>query len=283
MLNPGARIAVVSPSGIFDPARLAQGMALLEAWGYRPTALPGVGKTFRYLAGDDPTRLRDLVAALTGDWDAAWVARGGFGLTRLLPALPLEDVRVPLIGFSDATALLVPMQARGLPGVHGPVLHSLADHCDDASRAHLRALLAGEPLSPMQGRMLRHGVAEGPLVGGNLCMLASACGTPWRLRAKGAIVVLEDVAEPAYKVDRMLTQLVQSDALDGVAGFALGTFLGAAAPEGADWSVLDVIEEKLAPFGVPVIADLPIGHGKENWAWRVGGEARIERGKLVLG
>jgi muramoyltetrapeptide carboxypeptidase len=162
------------------------------------------------------------------------------------------------------------------------VLHSLADHCDDASRAHLRALLAGEPLAPLQGRVLRSGTAEGPLIGGNLCVLASLCGTPWRLRAKASIVVLEEINEVPYKVDRLLTQLRDSGCLDGAVGVALGTFLGADAPPGATWTVLDVIDEILAPLGVPVLAGLPIGHGPANHAFRMGRPARIEGDRLVL-
>ncbi len=284
MLPVGARIAVVSPSGNFDPARLEKGLEVLRGWGYRPELLPGMGRSHRYLAGTDAVRLADLSRALRGGWDAVWAARGGYGLTRLLGGLPWEELAgVPFIGFSDASSLLNVLAARGAPALHAPVLHSLADLCDDPSREHLRRLLAGEPVAPLEGRILRSGTAEGPLVGGNLCVIASLCGTRWQLRAHACIVVLEEVSEPPYKVDRLLSQLLDSGCLDGVSGVALGTFLGAEAPEGAAWTVLEVLDELLAPLGVPVLADLPIGHGTANRAFQLGRSAKIAGGRLVLG
>jgi muramoyltetrapeptide carboxypeptidase len=276
MLPPGARIAVVSPSGNFEPARLEAGLDVLRGWGYAPELLPGVGRRHRYLAGDDETRLRDLSRALAGGWDAVWAARGGYGINRLLPRLVWEEMGdAPFLGFSDATGLLNALAARGRRAVHAPVLTHLGDVADAASRAHLRALLAGDPLAPLVGTRLRRGVAEGPLVGGNLCVLASLCGTPWQLRSRACVLVLEDVGEPPYKIDRLLTQLLHAGCLDGVAGVALGTFTGAEPPPGADWQVLDVIDEVLAPLGVPVLANLPIGHGPANRAFRLGAHGRL--------
>lgn len=271
MLPPGARIAVVAPSGVYDPARLDRGLDLLRAWGYHPEPMPGLGRTFRYLAGEDEVRLEDLVAAFSGGADAVWMARGGYGIGRLLRRLPFDDLRpVPFLGFSDGTALLNPLHDRGLPAVHAPVLHSLADHCDAESRERLRRLLAGDAVGPLRGEALIPGDADGDLVGGNLCVLASLCGTPWQLRGAGRIVLLEEVGEVPYRVDRMLTQLVEAGCLDGVRGIALGEFLGAAPPPGARWTLRDVLLDRLAPLGVPVVAGLPVGHGPANHAFRLG-------------
>ncbi len=283
MLPVGARIAVVSPSGIFDPIRLEAGLAIVREWGYRPELLPGVGRQHRYLAGTDAVRLSDLERALRGGFDAVWAARGGYGLSRILGSLPWNELgTAPFIGFSDATGLLNALASRGLPAIHAPVLNSLADLCDAPSRAHLRALLAGEPTLPLHGQVLRSGRAEGPLVGGNLCVLASLCGTPWQLRARACVLVLEEVNEAPYKIDRLLTQLIDAGCLDGVAGVAIGSLLGADAPEGADWSVLDVVDDRLAPLGVPVLTGLPIGHGPANRAFRVGAHASIVGDRLEV-
>jgi muramoyltetrapeptide carboxypeptidase len=283
MLPEGARIAVVSPSGNFEPERLERGLELLRAWGYRPELLPGVGRRHRYLAGTDAERLGDLARALRGGWDAVWAVRGGYGVNRLLDRLPWDELGyAPFLGFSDGTGLLNALAARGRPAVHAPVLTHLGDTADAESRAHLRALLAGEPLAPLAGRRLRRGSAAGPLVGGNLCVLASLCGTPWQLRGKGCIVVLEEVGEAPYKVDRLLTQLIGAGCLDGVAGVALGSFLGADPPAGADWTMLEVLDELLAPLGAPVLAELPIGHGAANRAFRVGGHGRFDGDRLEL-
>ena len=284
MLPVGARIAVISPSGNFDPARLEAGLAILRAWGYAPELLPGVGRAHRYLAGTDDERLADLARALRGGWDAVWAVRGGYGMNRLLGRLPWEDLgSSPFLGFSDGTGLLNALAARGRPAVHAPVLTHLGDIADAASREHLRALLAGEPLAPLVGTRVCRGSAEGPLVGGNLCVLASLCGTPWQIRAHGCIVLLEEVGETPYKVDRLVTQLLDAGCFDGAVGVALGSFLGGEPPEGADWTLLDVLEERLAPLGIPVIANLPVGHGPANRAFVVGGEGRIVGNQLLLG
>jgi len=282
MLSDGARIAVVAPSGAWDEGKLRAGMELLQAWGYRPELLPGATARWRYCAGDDATRLGDLQAAFVGPWDAVWMARGGYGLLRLLPALPALGVpAVPFLGFSDGTALLNPLADLGGTAVHAPVLTSLGSISDAASREHLRRLLRGEPTEPLTGVTLVPGEARGPLRGGNLCTLAASCGTPWALRGRGAIVVLEDVGESAYKVDRMLTQLLHSGCLDGAVGVACGQFDGAAPASDAGYTLLDVLCERLGPLGVPVVADLPVGHGAANRAFRLA-PARLADGALCL-
>ncbi|MEN9787110.1 MAG: hypothetical protein RLZZ299_2374 [Pseudomonadota bacterium] len=275
----------MSPSGVFRPDALDAGVAVLASWGYRPERMPGVGASSRYLAGEDDVRRADLEAAFSGDWDAVWMARGGYGLTRLLADLdPGCLAPVPFLGFSDGTALLDPLAARGRPAVHAPVLTSLASHVDDASRAHLRALLAGEGCAPLVGAPLwgPSQVVQGPLRGGNLCMLASLCGTPWQPRLQGAILLLEEVGEAPYRVDRMVTQLRAAGVLDGVRGVALGTFTGSAAPDGAGWSMDDVLRDLFAPLGVPVVAGLPVGHGAANRAVPLGRAARLEAGVLTV-
>lgn len=275
-------IRVVAPSGAVDPERVAAGADVLRGWGYQVDVHPAIAARHRYLAGDDAPRLsalREAASAAAADGGAVWMARGGYGLSRLLPELlarPLPPV--PLVGFSDGTVLL--NHHRG-PCVHGPVINSLIGHADKESLAHLRAVLSGAAPA-LTGTPWLAGTASGRLVGGNLCVLASLAGTPGALRAAGCIVALEDTGEAPYKVDRLLTQLVQSGAFDGVRGFALGTFDGADAPEGADWNVRDVLLERLAPLGVPVLGGLPFGHGRANRAFRFG-PARIDGDQLTWG
>ena len=255
----------------------------LRGWGYALELLPGVGRTHRYLAGTDAERRSDLHRAFSGEFDAVWAARGGYGVARLLADLPWRDLApVPLIGFSDLTVLLNQVAARGAPAIHGPVLHSLS-RSDPASQEHLRRLMAGEPVEAFEGIPLVPGDASGALVGGNLCVLASACGTRWQLRTHACILLLEEINEVPYKVDRLITQLYDSGCLDGVAGVALGTFLGCDAPSDADWSIHDVLRDLLEPLGVPVLAHLPVGHGSQNRAFRVGAPARIVGNRLEIG
>ncbi|MEC8423479.1 MAG: LD-carboxypeptidase, partial [Myxococcota bacterium] len=230
LLQRGARVAVISPSGVHDPVRLAHGVALVESWGLAFSMGPHAEARFRYTAGTVAQRASDLVWALTDpDVDAVWFTRGGFGTAHLLESVPWEhlDGR-PVIGFSDATALFAGMWARGRgTAVHAPVLHSLADHVDSRSRAELRAmLLEGGPVH-LPGAQVAGpvGRVEGPLVGGNLCVLASLAGTPFAISARGCILLLEEIGERPYKVDRLVTQLHRSGALDGVRGVALGQFI----------------------------------------------------------
>ena len=195
MLRQNARIAVVAPAGVFVPARLAYTLEGVRALGYEPVLAPSIEARHRYFAGTTAQRAADLAWALTApDIDAVWFARGGYGTAQTLALLPWGSLDSrPVIGFSDATALLVAMHKRGLRGVHGPVLHGLCEWdlgshppvtpIDSESRAVLRALLATGVAPALPGRPLLGDPApvRGPVIGGNLTVLASLAGTPWAL------------------------------------------------------------------------------------------------------
>ncbi|MCB9765516.1 MAG: LD-carboxypeptidase [Alphaproteobacteria bacterium] len=283
-LKPGARIGVFAPSGAFNPERVAKGCDLIRGWGFEPVEAPNLGGVFRYLAGTDVQRTRDMVWALTDPGlDAAWMARGGYGLTRLLRGgLPERLPPRPVIGFSDGTALMSALWQRGVVGVHGPVLHSVADLTDPPSQDHLRALLGGDGAAQLDGHSLVKGEVTAPLVGGNLCMLASTCGTPLQLDARGCILLLEDVSEPPYKLDRTLEQLDQAGVFEGVVGVALGDFVGSTLPTHDTWTIEDVLMEHIGRLEVPVVAGLPVGHGARNRAFLHGAPATLTRHALVL-
>ncbi|MEE2752117.1 MAG: LD-carboxypeptidase [Myxococcota bacterium] len=277
-----------APSGIFTPERLDAGIAVVEGWGYEVVRGPALEGRHRYLAGTDEERLEGLNWALTSsELDACWMARGGYGLSRLLDRVEWENVaNRPVLGFSDGTALHSALyNACGQSSIHSPVLHSLADHVDSGSREYLRSLMDGSNAGPLYGRLLLKGRERlpvvGPLVGGNLCMLASLCGTRWQLNASGCILLLEDVAEPPYRVDRLRQQLKMSGVFEGVVGVAVGSLLGCEPPEGSDWRQEDLIREHLEDLGVPVLVGLPVGHGATNLAFVHGGLVRLEEEGLV--
>jgi muramoyltetrapeptide carboxypeptidase len=276
----GARVAVVAPSGIFEPERLEAGLEAIRGWGLVPVEGAKLRARHRFTAGTLSERIADLQAALADPTiEAIWFARGGYGTAQLLGAVDWAALRGrPLIGFSDATAAFAALGAAGLPGgLHAPVLHSLVDLADEASQSALRRLLMEGVAPSLPGRWLA-GPAEavrGPLVGGNLCVLASLAGTPWALRAKGSVLLLEDIGEPAYKIDRLLLQLRQSGALDGVLGVALGTFTRCAPPADADYSVMDVVLDALDGLEVPIVGGLPVGHGAENWPCWMGAPVEL--------
>ena len=281
-LQSGARIAVVAPAGIYNEQGLRDAVEWLEQQGFVCVLGASMGAKHRYMAGSDGERLADLNWALHApDIDAVWMARGGYGINRLLAQVDFSglDDR-PVIGFSDVTSLLVALyQEAGKSGIHGPVLHSLLNHPSDESVAHLLRLLNGGLDFSLQGDVWRQGAAEGPVVGGNLCMLASLAGTPWQLSADGCILLLEEVGEPPYRVDRMLQQLVSAGVFDGVRGVVVGEFRGFTTPDGTDWGLRDLICEAV---DVPVLGGVMVGHGEENRAFVFGAWGRIAGDYLVF-
>lgn len=284
ILTVGSRVGVVAPSHAWDPARYAAGLRWLEETGFDPVEVGLEVAPHRRYAADDAHRLGALIEALQrDDLDGVWALRGGSGVTRILRDVPWEALpSKPILGFSDLTPLLDAWAARGHVAVHGPVVHSLGI-TDAASLTHLRRLLAGEDVAPLRGQSLVAGEASGPLVGGNLALIAATCGTPFQLDADGALLVLEDIGEAPYKIERMLAQLRDSGVLDGIAGVVLGDFVACDPPAGAPWSLLDAFHEWLGDLGVPVLTDVPIGHGAANRAFVVRREGRIEDGRLWLG
>jgi muramoyltetrapeptide carboxypeptidase len=287
IVKRGARVAVVAPASDFNEAKLAAGLDI--ARGLRPdldfVRFDGIKQPLRNLAAPDDVRLDHLFRALSDpEWDAVWCVRGGYGVTRIIERIPFDALRPkPLIGFSDLTPLLDALASRvGSPAIHGPMLHSLPE-TDDASRRWLADLLDGEPLPALPGDAWVPGTAAGPLVGGNLCMLAAACGTPYQTDARGCVLVLEEINEEAYKVDRLLQQLRSAGVLDGVVGVAVGEMKDCDGPANGAYSVDDVLQDHLGRLGVPVLAHLPVGHGSANRAFVVRSDARIADGALLVG
>ncbi|MCB9675987.1 MAG: LD-carboxypeptidase [Alphaproteobacteria bacterium] len=282
MIAPGAPIAVVAPCGAYDPTRFAEGLRIAREHGLNPVPLPGNLHPWRYFAGTDAHRLEQLVEALTSDaYAAVWIARGGYGLTRILDGIPWERVQSrPVIGFSDVTALFNAMYLRGIgTPVHGPVVHSLPVS-DATTVERLVAVLAGERPA-LEGEVWVPGRAEGRVVGGNLCLLAATAGTSAQLDASGCILVLEEIGEQAYRVDRMLQQLHSAGIFDGVQAVVLGEFVSCRAPDGADWTLDDMLRDHLEPLGVPVLAGCPVGHGARNHAFVWGSQGVVD-GRLAF-
>lgn len=288
ILTGSRRIGVVAPAGVFSPDRLRGGMDTLASWGHLPIEAPNLRARHRYTAGTTQQRHDDLRWALTSpDVDAVWFARGGYGTFAAMQDLPWDQVDArPVLGFSDATALLVALHRRGRTGIHAPVVQGLADPqtyaepgavlVDAASRTALERLLQGQATPALAGHHLcgPEREVQGPVVGGNLAVLASLCGTAERLDTRGAILLLEEVGEAPYRVDRLLTQLKAAGWLEDLAGIALGDFLGCE-PRDETWNLAEVLRDLLSPLGVPVVAGLPVGHGARNLAWRYGNPAQL--------
>ena len=283
-LRVGDRVAVVAPAGPVLPERLEAGLSVLRSWGLDVVLgehVVGGDRRWEYLAAEDAARAGDLMRAWCDpDVSALVCARGGYGVHRMVdlldwPALAKAGPKV-LVGFSDVTALHQAFAAHlGMSTVHGPVVTSLGAG-DDESRERLRSLLLdpvpGLSLTPTAARTVVGGQADGVLVGGNLALVAAEAGTPNRMPAAGSIAVLEDVDEPAYRLDRLLTQLLRSGWFDQVHGIALGDFTGGVTTETLD----DLARDRLGALGVPVVAGAAFGHAARNLAFPLGVRAHLD-------
>jgi muramoyltetrapeptide carboxypeptidase len=287
-LASGTRVALVAPAGPVDAERITASEERCRGLGLEPVVFPSASARARYLAGTDAERLADLQGALDDPGiGAVWALRGGYGTLRILERLSLERQRrdpIPFIGFSDNTSLHVRHAELGVVSFHGP--HPADELTPEADDWFRRVLFRAEPPGalPRSGgdpkpRSLVPGVAEGPIVGGNLAILASLCGTRHAPRARGAILFLEDVGEPAYRIDRMLLQLERSGVLDGVAGLAFGRFTADREEPSEVGGVLAEVAERA---GVPAVADLPFGHVRSNLVLPVGARARLDAEAAAL-
>ena len=266
-------ILAISPSGIFNPESLRQGVTLLESWGHTVLFSPNYDAQHMYTAGTLAQRLEDLLWAIEHPFgDCIWFVRGGYGTAQLLPHLDWP-IGKPIIGFSDATALLTNGWNNNQSGmIHGPVLNSLATLCDAHSINTVMNYLNSGQLPTIHGTYLMgpKTTIHAPVVGGNLCVLASLCGTPYQLNADGCILALEDVGEAFYKLDRLLLQLELSGMFHKIQGILLGTFEGCNPPRDSSLNILDVFVERLGPLNIPVYHQGPFGHGSTNWMWEQG-------------
>ena len=254
----------------------------MRGFGWVPVRGVHVLSRAGYLAGSDVERLADLQWALDDPAiDAVWCVRGGYGMTRILSRLTLDAFSVrpkPVIGYSDVTALHCAIAARtNVVSFH---THTARAELPSLSRASLAAAVmrVGEPCGVWPAAVpVREGRAVGRLVGGNLALLAALCGTPDGMRAEGAIVILEDVNEAAYRVDRMLRQLEASGSFRGCVGLAVGQFTLVAADENPDALSVDALIADLADrLGVPCLANVPIGHIVDQWTVPLGADALLD-------
>jgi muramoyltetrapeptide carboxypeptidase len=277
-LEAGSLVCVVAPASPFPRERFDRGLPLVVAR-YRVTLADGLFEREGFLAGSDDARLAALHGALSDKNVAAVVAaRGGYGVTRLLPRLDPGAVRRAnkwLVGFSDITALHALWARAGLCSIHGPMVASLWEAEPSTQEAWFR-LLEGELPEPLRGlEPVRSGRAEGRLLGGNLTVLGALAGTPFMPDLRGAILLLEDVTERPYRLDRVLTTLLQSGALEGIRGAVLGQFAQCdAGPDGV--TALAVLEERLGTRNIPIVANAPVGHVADNHPVLLGAHVQLD-------
>jgi muramoyltetrapeptide carboxypeptidase len=273
-LQPGEPIGVVALSGPVERTKLEEGLAELRSWGHPVVPASNLTARDRYLAGTDDARLEGLVELLDGGARTIIAARGGYGVTRLMDRLPwkrLADGGIRFVGFSDLTCLLNPLAASSVQ-IHGPMV--AAGLARPANARRLKDLLEGRLVGGTllrfdRSAVLRHGKTDGVVLGGNLSMLVSLLGTPWEPDFTDRVLVIEEVSEPPYRLDRMLTHLGHSASFSRVKALICGS-LYACRPHAEclkTWSerVCDLTGRE-----VPVVAGLPFGHGVRNLALPLG-------------
>ena len=284
---------MLAPSSPVEPDALAAGLDALRFAGLEPVTYPSAhdpGTMRRYLAGDDAMRAGDLRSALTDAGIAGILfARGGSGAQRTLEAMDWDGLNpeagLPpkvLAGFSDITAILEAVAVRlGWASVFGPnvAIKEGASHYSFGSL--LRTLMRPEHATVIeypQAVTVVPGTARGLTAGGTLSLLVSSLGTCTSRPARGGILLLEDVNEEDYRIDRMLTQLRRCGYLDGVAAIVAGTFTGCGPPE----AIQDILAERLGPLGVPMLAWANVGHGGQFQAFPLGIAAELDADAATL-
>jgi muramoyltetrapeptide carboxypeptidase len=284
-LRAGSVVAVAAPASPFDRGELFRGLAWL-ATRYRLRIDTRVLQRKGYLAGDDESRAAVLADAMRApEVEAIVMARGGYGASRIVDALPWEAfAKAPkhLIGFSDICVLHAAANARGIVTVHGPNVTGLGRSITAAERLSLIQCLEGLPVEPWRGlSAIRAGDARGVVVGGNLALVqAMAAGGRWTT-PEGAIVVLEDITERPYRIDRMLCTLLLGGHLQRAGAVVFGQFTECE-PGPDRITVDDVIADYASKLAIPVYANARFGHGAPNFAFPLGALARIENGTLTF-
>lgn len=284
-------VGVFAPSSPFPSERYLAGLDRIRSLGFDVIEGPDLRARTGYLAGDDDTRLASLHALLEDDQvDIVWAARGGYGLHRIvdrIDAALIASAQKPIVGFSDVCALHAIAQAKaGLISVHGPVITQFGT-VDEAARAHMAQVLAGDwdgIQYTTDEAALSGGQATGRLLGGCLSVITPMIGSGLLPDFDGAILLLEDVGEVTYRIDRLLTHLALAGVLGSVAGIAVGEFVGCEPRNRDEPTVEAVLAERLGDLQIPIITGLPFGHGHRNLAVPLGTRATLDAdaGRLVL-
>ncbi|MGH9422507.1 MAG: S66 peptidase family protein [Thermoanaerobaculia bacterium] len=288
-LTRGSRVALVAPSGtLTNRSQVKQAERNAKSLGWIPVVGTNINATHGYLAGTDQERLADLNTAIRDDSiDGIWCVRGGYGAMRLLDKIDyagLRDNPRPLIGFSDITALHAAIQREcGINSFHGPTARG---KLSDFSRNSLIAAVTNhnDPCGIAEnGRIIREGKARGRLAGGNLALITALQGTPYSVDFDGAILVIEDIGEAVYRIDRMLRQLLLGGSLQKCAALVAGDFKAPTGDKTFDPRAVDELLAEAADIaGIPCLAGAPFGHIADQWTIPIGASAQVDTSDLSL-
>lgn len=304
-LEPGAALGIIAPaSAPPEPKNVERAIAALEKLRFKIKLAKNVHKRHGFLAGSDRERAADVMQMFT-DRKVGGIlcVRGGYGTARLLPLLDFAAIKrhaKVFVGYSDITSLHCAFLVKSnLISFHGPMLNSDFAHDDMPAfttqsflRTLMRPELYGDIAIGYDGKVktLRGGVANGQLIGGNLTLLCASLGTPWQPPFRGRILFLEDLDEVPYRMDRLLTQLLNAGLLQQVSGIAIGINKGCEDPQAKKTkeyrqTLEDVFRDRLLPLKIPVVMDLPFGHIAHNATLPIGAHVTLDatNGRLIVG
>jgi muramoyltetrapeptide carboxypeptidase len=287
-LDASEPVGVVALSGPVDEGLLESGLEMLRASGRETILAPNLGAQRRYLAGSDQERVAGLEWVHDRGARTVFAARGGYGSLRLHRVLPWDRLRedgVRFVGFSDVSWILNALAVRGTPQVHGPMVAAGLAELSNAER--VRKVLEGELVGGSlfrfpAGRVVRGGRCTGRALGGNVSMLTACLGLPWETDLSGSVLFIEEVREPWYRLDRLLTQLAGAGKLRNVNALISGSLRGCGPAKGRQEWWRELMQE-VAPPGAVIITDLPFGHGTRNDAFPLGVDVTVdtEQGRIL--
>ena len=275
-------IRIISPSGAIDPAYIDRSAARLRSWGHEVSeGIHARGRWGRF-AGTDEERLEDIQDAMQDpSVDAVLCSRGGYGLQRIIDRVP--NITKPVIGFSDITALHQLSTINGQLSIHAVMCKHIATLPEDSEPiVALRRVLEGKSVEyhiaphPLN----RYGEATAPVIGGNLSVLYGLQGTPYSLQqsaisSQAPILLIEDVGERHYHIDRMIRNLKMSGVLGHLGGLVVGQFSECEDDPGMNCTVYETIKEAVAEYDYPVLFNAPFGHVEHNLPIWLGKEAQL--------
>lgn len=271
-LLPGDSVAILSPASKIDPAHIRAASEVLSSMGFNPVVMPHAEGESGSFSGTAQERLADFTAALADpSIKAILCSRGGYGAVHLLEelnSLPSNQFHKWLIGFSDITALHGLWRRKGVASLHGAMAKYIGQGPElFPCFAEEMGILTGDA-STHTATYLPHpsnieGHATGPVIGGNLAVLGGLIGTPYFTIPPGAILFIEDIAEPIYKVERILWQLRLAGAFEQISGLMVGQFTDYR-PSADHPSMEAMLTRFFEPYSFPRAFNLPIGHIEEN-------------------
>ena len=281
-LRRGHTLGLFAGSGPVPMDRFQAGCEILEAKGFNLIKAPSLTHRNGFLAGTDDERAAAIEYLLDhAEVDVLMAARGGYGINRILDRLSPDTFRQAskwVIGFSDLTSLHTRLLTAQIECIHGPVVTQLPTLPDKNIDLILDAINNRSPSMALDGPVIVEGCAEGYLWGGNLATFAGLIGTPYlRLpEDQDNLLLLEDVGETTYRVDRLLTQLHLSGILSSVRGVVLGDFANCRPGHDFHPEITDVLKERFSRLKIPVVAGAPIGHGQRNEPLHLGKKYRLD-------